>query len=104
MAGRSSTTELHTAQQLLNFAIFRSDLIGLTKSTILPFLGVHGGLSLIAYGISRATDRVELKDYLWPTGMILNAWWAANTADYADNFVSWIEVVRRDGATNEGIR
>jgi steroid 5-alpha reductase family enzyme len=77
MAGRSSTTELHTAQQLLNFAIFRSDLIGLTKSTILPSLSVHGGLGLIAYGISRATDRVELKDYLWPTGMILNAWYAA---------------------------
>jgi steroid 5-alpha reductase family enzyme len=77
MAGLSSNTELHTAGQLLKFTILRSDIIGLTKSTILPSLGVHGGLSLIAYGIARATDRVELKDYLWPTGMILNAWWAA---------------------------
>jgi steroid 5-alpha reductase family enzyme len=77
MAGLGSTTELHTAYQLLNFTILRSDIIGLTKSTILPSLGVHGGLSLIAYGIARATDRVELKDYLWPTGMVLNAWWAA---------------------------
>jgi steroid 5-alpha reductase family enzyme len=74
---RSTATELHTAHQLLNFTILRSDIIGLTKSTILPSLGVHGGLSLIAYGIARATDRVELKDYLWPTGMIFNAWWAA---------------------------
>jgi steroid 5-alpha reductase family enzyme len=77
MAGRSSVTELHTAHQLLNLTILRSDIIGLTKSTLLPSLGVHGGLSLIAYGIARATNRVELKDYLWPTGMIFNAWWAA---------------------------
>jgi steroid 5-alpha reductase family enzyme len=77
MAGRSGTTELHTAQQLINSTILRSDIIGLTKSTILPSLGVHGGLSLIAYGIARATDRVELKDYLWPTGMIFNAWYTA---------------------------
>ena len=77
MSGRSSNTELHTAQQLLNFSIFRSDVVGLAKSTILPSLGVHGGLSIIAYGISRATNRVELKDYLWPTGMAFNAWWQA---------------------------
>jgi hypothetical protein len=64
----SSTTKLHTAQELLNFTILRSDIIGLTRSTILPSLGVHGGLSLIAYGIARATDRVELKDYLTPGG------------------------------------
>ena len=24
------------------------------------------------------------------------AWWEANTVDYTDNFVSWIEAVRRD--------
>lgn len=24
------------------------------------------------------------------------AWWTANTADYSENFVSWIEAVRRD--------
>jgi len=77
MSDRSSNTELHTAQQLLNFTILRSDVVGLTKSTILPSLGVHGGLSIIAYGIARATNRVELKDYLWPTGMAFNAWWAA---------------------------
>lgn len=54
-----------------------TNLLGISKSTILPSLGVNGGLSIIAYGIGRATDRVELKDYLWATGMVANAWWTA---------------------------
>ncbi|KAK5126909.1 hypothetical protein LTR85_008267 [Meristemomyces frigidus] len=51
--------------------------LGIANAAILPSLGLHGGLSLITYGLARATNRVQLKDYLWPTGMVLNAWWTA---------------------------
>ena len=77
MAGRDGNIQLHTASQLFDKNVLRSDAIGLARSTLLPSLGVHGGLSLIAYGVARASNRVEFKDYLWPTGMVLNAWWVA---------------------------
>lgn len=47
------------------------------EHSILPSFGLHGGLGLIAYGLAYWTNRVEIKDYLWPSGMILNAWWTA---------------------------
>jgi len=56
---------------------FSTDALGVTQAGLLPSLGVHGGLGLIAYGIARSMNRAELKDYLWPTGMVLNAWWTA---------------------------
>jgi steroid 5-alpha reductase family enzyme len=77
MAGRDGNIRLHTASQLLDRNVLSSDAMGLARTALLPSLGVHGGLSIIAYGIARASDRVELKDYLWPTGMVLNAWWVA---------------------------
>lgn len=51
--------------------------LGLLPRSVLPSLGFHGGLSVIAYGLARASDRVDIKDYLWPTGMVLHAWWTA---------------------------
>jgi hypothetical protein len=51
--------------------------MGLARTAPLPSLGVYGGLSIIAHGIARVSDRVELKDYLWLTGMVLDAWWMA---------------------------
>lgn len=77
MAIRRPEAHLHTATELSNIDKLRPDALGLAKAAILPSLGVHGGLSIIAYGIARTTNRVELKDYLWPTGMVLNAWWVA---------------------------
>ena len=77
MAERDGNIQLHLASQLFDNNALRSDAIGLARGTLLPSLGLHGGLSIIAYGIARASDRVELKDYLWPTGMVLNAWWVA---------------------------
>jgi len=77
MAGRDGNIQLHMASQLFDGNVLRSDAMRLARSALLPSLGVHGGLSIIAYGIARASDRVELKDYLWPTGMVLNAWWVA---------------------------
>lgn len=54
-----------------------SAALGTLQHAVLPSLGLHGGLSIIAYGIARTTNRVEIKDYLWPSGMVLNAWWTA---------------------------
>ncbi|GME50337.1 hypothetical protein GTA08_BOTSDO07666 [Neofusicoccum parvum] len=51
--------------------------IGLLQSSILPSFGLHTGLSAIAYGVSRYTDRAEGKDWLWPAGVVTNAWWSA---------------------------
>lgn len=54
-----------------------SNVTGLLQHAVLPSIGLHGGLSLIAYGIARSANRLEIKDYLWPSGMLLNAWWTA---------------------------
>ncbi|KAM0441854.1 hypothetical protein ACHAQK_004792 [Fusarium lateritium] len=51
--------------------------LGLLHSTVLPSFTLHAGLSAVTYGISRYTNRVEGKDYLWASGMTLNAWWSA---------------------------
>lgn len=54
-----------------------ANILGITQHAVLPSLGLHGGLSLITYGIARATNRVDLKDYLWATGIVANAWYTA---------------------------
>ncbi|KAF2090091.1 DUF1295-domain-containing protein [Saccharata proteae CBS 121410] len=51
--------------------------VGLLQSTVLPSFGLHSGLAVIAYGASRAADRAEGKDWLWPSGQVINAWWSA---------------------------
>ncbi|KAI0850635.1 DUF1295-domain-containing protein [Daldinia vernicosa] len=51
--------------------------LGLLQHAVLPSFGFHSGLSLIAYGLGRYTDRVEAKDWLWPTAQVANAWWSA---------------------------
>ena len=51
--------------------------LGLMHTAVLPSFTLNAGLSAVAYGISRYTDRVEGKDYLWASGMTLNAWWSA---------------------------
>jgi steroid 5-alpha reductase family enzyme len=51
--------------------------VGILRSTLLPSIGFHSGLAVIVYAASRAADRVDGKDWLWPTGQVLNAWWCA---------------------------
>ena len=51
--------------------------VGILRDTLLPSLALHSGLSLIAYGLGRSQDRVEAKDWLWPSAQIINAWWAS---------------------------
>jgi steroid 5-alpha reductase family enzyme len=45
------------------------------RDTIIPSLGLHAGLSGLAYAASRVANRAEGKDYLWPAGLVLNAWY-----------------------------
>ncbi|KAL1648090.1 hypothetical protein SLS58_002417 [Diplodia intermedia] len=51
--------------------------VGLLQGALLPSFGLHAGLSAVTYGVARYTNRVELKDWLWPSGMVANAWWSA---------------------------
>lgn len=51
--------------------------VGLLQHAVLPSFGLHAGLGAVAYGIGRYTDRAEVKDYLWPSGQVVNAWWSA---------------------------
>lgn len=51
--------------------------VGILKSTLLPSLGLHSGLAVVAYTASRVANRVDGKDWLWPTGQVVNAWWSA---------------------------
>lgn len=51
--------------------------VGLLQNTLLPSLGFHTGLSVVAYTASRVANRVDGKDWLWPAGQVANAWWSA---------------------------
>ncbi|KAI6091295.1 DUF1295-domain-containing protein [Hypoxylon rubiginosum] len=51
--------------------------LGLIQHAILPSFGFHSGLSVIAYSIGRYTNKVDSKDWLWPSGQVANAWWSA---------------------------
>jgi len=51
--------------------------LGISKSTLLPSLQLHSSLAVVAYLAGRVTDRVEVKDWLWPSGMVVNALWRA---------------------------
>jgi len=42
--------------------------IGILQSIILPSLGFRSGLSFISYAVSRFSNRVEVKDWLWSLG------------------------------------
>ncbi|KAK7757882.1 hypothetical protein SLS62_000260 [Diatrype stigma] len=51
--------------------------VGLLQSAVLPSFRLHAGLSVVAYGVSRYVDRVDGKDWLWPSAQVANAWWSA---------------------------
>ncbi|KAJ5675175.1 uncharacterized protein N7477_005109 [Penicillium maclennaniae] len=72
------TDRLRTSSRLASadFKMTTGD-IGILKSTLLPSCGIYSGLSLATFVAAKATDRVELKDWLWPSGQVANAWWSA---------------------------
>lgn len=86
--------------------------VGILKDTLAPSLGLHSGLAIIAWGAARYTDRVEAKDWLWPSGQVVNAWWSAVgrkvfaglTLSQALNRLSWHERLILTGVTLWGGR
>ena len=86
--------------------------VGILKDTLVPSLTLHSGLAVIAYGAARYTQRVEAKDWLWPSGQVANAWWSAIgrrlaaglTVSQAFNRLSWHERVMLTGVTLWGGR
>jgi steroid 5-alpha reductase family enzyme len=51
--------------------------VGILRDTILPSVQLHVPLAIVAYGIGRATNSVEAKDWLWPVAPMVNGWWSA---------------------------
>ena len=51
--------------------------VGIFKDCIFPSLTLHGGLSVIAYGIGRVNNNVQTKDMLWGLAPIINCWYGA---------------------------
>jgi steroid 5-alpha reductase family enzyme len=66
-----------TFQILQNPLTISSQDLGIFKSTLLPSFQLHSGLAVVAYLAGRYTNHVDLKDWLWPSGMVLNAIWSA---------------------------
>jgi len=86
--------------------------VGILKDTLVPSLTLHSGLAVLAYGAARYTNRVEAKDWLWPSGQVVNAWWSAvgrriaagYTVSQAFSRLSWHERVMLTGVTLWGGR
>ncbi|KAF6811847.1 duf1295 domain protein [Colletotrichum musicola] len=51
--------------------------VGILRNTVFPSLKLHSGLAVLTYAADRATDRLEIKNWLWPSGQGINAWWSA---------------------------
>jgi steroid 5-alpha reductase family enzyme len=86
--------------------------VGILKDTLIPSLTLHSGLAVVAYGAARYTQRLEAKDWLWPSGQVANAWWSAvgrrlaagMTVSQAFSRLSWHERVMLTGVTLWGGR
>lgn len=87
-----------------------TSVVGIARDTLLPSLKLQSSLSLIAYTAARLNDRVELKDWLWPSGMVINAWATAMenqpTLSLIETFqrLPWSEKTLLAGVTLWGVR
>lgn len=86
--------------------------VGILKDTLVPSFSLHASLAVVAYSAARYTNRVEAKDWLWPSGQVVNAWWSAvgrriaagYTVSQAFRRLSWHERVVLSGVTLWGGR
>jgi steroid 5-alpha reductase family enzyme len=86
--------------------------VGLLRNTLFQSIPLNSGLAIITYTAARVTDRVEAKDWLWPSGQVLNAWWVAigvrmyNGASFrtALSSLAWSEKLLLSGVTVWGLR
>lgn len=99
-------------QILQNPLTISRDDLGIFKSTLLPSIQLHSGLAVIAYGFGRYTNRLEAKDWLWPSGQVINAWWSAiGRRVYAGlplsqawSILTWSEKLLLSGVSIWGLR
>lgn len=111
--GLSNRLRTHSFQAAKpNFKMTPSD-IGILKSTLLPSFGLYSGLSVAAFLAAKATNRVEAKDWLWPSGQVITAWWSAlgrpmydTGIPFADAWtaLTWTEKLLLGGVTLWGSR
>lgn len=110
LSNRLRTHSFQAAQP--HFKMTPSD-IGILKSTLLPSFGLYSGLSLAAFIAAKATNRVEAKDWLWPSGQVITAWWSAIGRPMYDTGLSladawtaltWTEKLLLGGVTLWGSR
>lgn len=106
-AGTADAT--HSQLHVQNASLFD---VGILRDTLAPSLGLHSGLAIIAWGAANYTQRVEAKDWLWPSGQVVNAWWSAVgrrlfqglTLSQALHRLSWHERLVLTGVTLWGGR
>ena len=107
--GTDQIDTAHSITHVNSYSLFDK---GILKDTLIPSLTLHSGLAVIAWGAARYTDRVEAKDWLWPSGQVANAWWSAIgrkvyaglTLSQAFNRLSWHERLVLTGVTLWGGR
>lgn len=79
-AGLGSKADRDVLNQRFSLPRYRAlntSTVGILKSTILPSLGLQSGLAILAYSGSRVTNRLDGKDWIWPSGQVIQAWWSA---------------------------
>ncbi|KAJ5114399.1 hypothetical protein NUU61_000158 [Penicillium alfredii] len=52
----------------------RPEEVDIVQSTLAPSLVLYVGLETVAYGIAAATNRVEVKDWLWPVALVFTTY------------------------------
>lgn len=75
MAGATSTTggTIHMHEPLSSSLVD----VGIFKDTLFPTFALNAGISVLAYGIGRATNTVATKDIAFPASQVISAWWSA---------------------------
>ncbi|KAF7865916.1 hypothetical protein EAF04_006080 [Stromatinia cepivora] len=63
--------------------------VGLLQRSFLPALTTNTTLSLISYTIARLTNRLDLKDILWPLGPLISSWTIALQRHNFDISETW---------------
>lgn len=94
--------------------IYLSNLIdvGIFKDTLAPSLALHSGLAVAAWGVGSQYDLLEAKDWAWPAGLVVNAWWSAvgrrllrgDALATVSRSISWPETLLLAGVTAWGTR
>ncbi|QSZ37713.1 hypothetical protein DSL72_008812 [Monilinia vaccinii-corymbosi] len=71
-----------------NFQV-NATAVGLLQRGFLPALTTNTTLSLLSYTIARLTNRLDLKDVLWPLGPLITSWAVALQRHNLDVSQTW---------------